>query len=148
MKVEKSIEINAPPEKIWPFLVEPEKVLNWVVTFKKFEYTGEQRSGVGTPIYVEEKAGGPLMKLDFKVTEWVENQKLALSLTSGTSLKKYEVDESIEAIPSGSRFTFMEDFELSLPIIGKILETVGRRTAEGHIKECLTKLKSLVEVQK
>ncbi len=29
MKVQRSIEIAAPPEKIWPFLVEPEKILKW-----------------------------------------------------------------------------------------------------------------------
>ena len=42
MKVEKSVEIAAPLEKIWPYMVEPEKILQWVVTFQKFEYTGEQ----------------------------------------------------------------------------------------------------------
>jgi len=29
MKVQRSIDITAPPEKIWPFLVEPNKVLKW-----------------------------------------------------------------------------------------------------------------------
>jgi len=41
MRVERSVEIAAPPEKIWPFLVEPEKILEWCITFEKFEYTGE-----------------------------------------------------------------------------------------------------------
>ncbi len=35
MKVKKAIEANAPPEKIWPFFVEPAKVLQWCVTFKR-----------------------------------------------------------------------------------------------------------------
>lgn len=69
MKVQRSIEIAAPPEKIWPFLVEPDKILKWCITLEKFEYTGEQRSGVGTPFYFEEKAAGGLMKLNFVVTE-------------------------------------------------------------------------------
>ena len=80
MRVETSILIAAPPEKIWPFLVEPEKILKWCITFKKFEYTGEQRSGVGMPFYVEEKAGPmPLMRLNFKIREWgglYKNKKL------------------------------------------------------------------------
>ena len=50
MKVKKAIEVNAPPEKIWPFFVEPAKVLQWCVTFKRFEYTTDQRSGVGAPL--------------------------------------------------------------------------------------------------
>jgi len=38
MKVEKSIEILVAPEKIWPFLVDPEKILMWFDSFKKCEY--------------------------------------------------------------------------------------------------------------
>jgi uncharacterized protein YndB with AHSA1/START domain len=102
MKAERSIEIETLPERVWPFLVEPEKILKWCITFKKFEYTGEQRSGVGTPFYVEEKAGGPLMKLNFTVTEWVENERLAFKMTSGSFVKHYEQRWMVGAAPSGS----------------------------------------------
>ena len=37
MKVQNSIEIAAPPEKVWPFLVEPGKIMKWCITFRKFE---------------------------------------------------------------------------------------------------------------
>jgi uncharacterized protein YndB with AHSA1/START domain len=146
MRVERSVDIAASPEKIWPFLVEPEKILKWVTTFKKFEYTSEQRSGVGTPIYVEEKVGPtPLMKMDFKAREWVENVRLAYSITSGSGVKRYEISENIEGSSAGSKFTFMENVELPWGIVGKLLGSVGRRTAEGHLRECLVKLKRLVE---
>jgi uncharacterized protein YndB with AHSA1/START domain len=78
MKIEKSIEIAAPPERIWPFFIDPEKVLQWSITLRKFEFTGEQRHGAGTPLYIEEKAGGPLMKMNFEITEWVENERIRL----------------------------------------------------------------------
>ncbi len=146
MRVERSIEIAAPPEKIWPFLVEPENILKWCITFKKFEYTSEQCSGVGTPFYIEEKAGPmPLMKLNFTVTEWAENEKLAFSMTSGTGVKGYEQRWIVEVTPTGSRFTFMEDVELPFGIIGKLMGLVGQRSSEAHVREMLAKLKSLVE---
>ena len=145
MRVQGSIEIAAPPEKIWSFLVEPEKILEWCITLKKFEYTGEQRSGVGTPFYWEEKAGGPLMKLYFAVTEWVENERLAFSMTSGNLVKGYEQWWSVEAIPSGSRFNFMEEVELPYGIIGKIIGLFSRRGSEATVKKMLARLKSLVE---
>jgi hypothetical protein len=44
MEIKKPIEIKAPPVK----------VLQWYSTFRKFEYTGNQRSSVGTLIYIEE----------------------------------------------------------------------------------------------
>ena len=145
MKVQRSIEIAVPPEKIWPFLVEPEKILQWCITFKKFEYTGEQRGGAGTTFYVEEKAGGPLMKLNFKVTEWVENERLAFSMTSGTGVRSYEQRWTLEATPSGSAFTFAEQVGLPFGVIGRLIGAVVKRSSEARVKEMLTKLKGLAE---
>jgi uncharacterized protein YndB with AHSA1/START domain len=145
MKVQKSIEIAAPPDKIWPFLVEPEKILKWCITFLKFEYTGEQRSGVGTTFYLEEKAGGPLMKLNFRITEWVENKRVAFSMISGTFVKGYEQSWTVEATPSGSRFTLMEEVKLPYGIIGKIMGLFAQRGSEATVGKMLPKLKSLAE---
>jgi uncharacterized protein YndB with AHSA1/START domain len=145
MRVQRSIEIAAPPEKIWPFVVEPDKILKWFYLLQKFEYTNEQRSGVGTPFYYEEKSAGRLMKLNYRVTEWVENERLAFSMTSGP-LKKNDQVWSIEATPSGSRFTLIEDIEMPWGIIGKIMEALFVGGIVGkHLDEMLANLKSLAE---
>jgi len=145
MRIQRSIEITAPPEKIWPFLVEPDKILKWFTLLRKFEYTSEQRSGVGTPFYYEEKSGGQLMKLNYVVTEWVENEKLAFSVTSG-SLKKDDQVWSIEALPSGSRFTMFEDVEMPWGIIGKIIGALfGGMMIGKNIEHILANLKKLAE---
>jgi len=65
--------------KSGPYLISPEKILKWCITFEKFEYTGEQRSGVGVPFYLEGKAASRLIKLNFVITEWVKNERLAFS---------------------------------------------------------------------
>ncbi len=146
MRVQRSIEIAAPPEKIWPFLVEPEKILKWCITFKKFEYTGDQHSGLETPFYIEEKAGPmPLMKLNFSVTEWLGNERLAFKMTSGSGVKGYEQSWTVEATPAGSRFTFMENFELPFGIIGKLIGLVGQNTSKATAGKMLVILKSLAE---
>ncbi len=120
MKIQRSIIINAPPEKIWPFLVEPERIMKWFDLLRKFEYTGGKRSGAGTTFYYEEKSGGQLMKLNYVVTEWVDNNKLAFKVTSG-SLKKDDQVWAIEATPSGSKFSMFEDLEMPFGIFGKII---------------------------
>ena len=48
MRIQKSIEIKVLPEKIWPFLAEPDNILKWCLTFKKFEYSSDKNSGTGT----------------------------------------------------------------------------------------------------
>ena len=146
MRVEGSVDIAAPPEKLWPFLTEPENILKWCITFRKFEYAGEQRSGAGTPLYIEEKVSPmPLMKLNFKVTEWVENERLAFSLTSGNLTKGYDQSWTVKAIPSGSSFTFYEDFKMPFGVIGKLMGTVGQSSSKAHVREMLAKLKALAE---
>ena len=145
MRVERSIEIVAPPEKIWPFLVEPEKIMQWFTLLRKFEYTGEQKSGVGTPFYYEEKSGPQLMKLHYVVTEWVENERLVFVMTSGPAKRDDQI-WSVEATPPGSRFTLAEDYEMSWGVIGKLMEklVVGRIIGK-HLEEILANLKSLAE---
>jgi uncharacterized protein YndB with AHSA1/START domain len=145
LKVHRSVEIAAPPEKIWPFLIEPEKIVKWFNLLQKFEYTGDKRNGVGATFYYEEKSGGQLMKLNYKVTEWIENKKLAFSVTSG-SLKKDDQIWSVEAVPSGSKFTMFEDLEMPMGILGKIIgATFGGNMIGGNIERILANLKRLVE---
>ena len=145
MKIQKAIEINAPPEKIWPFFVEPEKVLQWYSTFKRFEYASDQLSGVGTPIYIEEQAVGPLMKMHFEATEWEQNKKLALQMVSGSGVKSYNQAWLLEDIPFGSRFTFMEEIELPMGIIGKLIGLFAQKMSEATVNKIQLKLKTLVE---
>jgi uncharacterized protein YndB with AHSA1/START domain len=145
MKVQRSIEIAAPPEKIWPFLIEPEKILKWFNLLQKFEYTGDKHSGVGTTFYYEEKSGRQLMKLNYKVTECIENKKLAFGVTSG-SLKKDDQVWSIEATPSGSKFTMFEDLEMPMGVLGKFVgATFGGNMIGSNMEKILANLKKSVE---
>lgn len=145
MKIEKSIEIATPPERIWPFFVDPEKVIKWSITFRKYQYTGDQISGVGTTLYIEEKAGGPLMKMNFEITEWVENEKIRLKMISGASLKSYEQLWTLAPTNSGSEFTFYEEIVFPLGVIGKLIGLVSQGSSYKFVAEMQSKLKSLVE---
>jgi uncharacterized protein YndB with AHSA1/START domain len=145
MRVRKSVEIVAPPEKVWPFFVEPEKVLQWCITFKRFEYSGSQRSGVGTPVYIEEQAGGRLSRMQFEATGWKESEKLVLRMVSGGSYRSYCMEFSLERTPLGSRVTFMEEIELPFGVIGKLLGLAGERMSAATVGKMEAKLKSLAE---
>jgi uncharacterized protein YndB with AHSA1/START domain len=145
MRVEGSVDIAAPPENIWPFMTDPDKIRQWCTPLQKFEFIGEQRSGVGTRFYCEERAGGRLMKLHFKVTECVENERVAGSMTSGDFLKKNDQQWVVAATASGSRFTLTGDVGLPYGIIGKILGLFARRQSGKTVKKMLANLKRLSE---
>ena len=52
---------------------------------------------------------------------------------------------TMEKIPSGSRFNFIEDVKMPWGIFGKLIGFLGRSSSEKHVKEMLIKLKSLAE---
>ncbi|MBC2704410.1 SRPBCC family protein [Desulfobacula sp.] len=147
MKVEKTIKISASPEKIWPFLIDPTKIVLWFDSFKKCEYTSETHSGVGATYYVEEKVPGSLRKINFEAVIWNENKRLTLRMTSGVNVKNYEIQWKIEADKSGTIFYFVEDVGMPFGIIGKVLGVLGQRTAEKMVEGMLMKLKKLSEAQ-
>ena len=145
LRISRSIESVASAETLWLFLIEPERIQKWCVPIRKFRHTGEQRSGVGTTFSFEEKAAGQLMKLNFVITEWVVNRSLAFRMTSGNLVKGYEQRYTIEAIPTGSRFTCTEDIELPYGILGKFIGLFRRSFSEAHLERMLLELKSLAE---
>ena len=145
MEVTRSIDIAMPPQKIWPFMSESTKILEWYIPLQKFEYTSEQHSDVDAPFYFEEKTTGGLIKLDCVVTEWKENEHFAFKMISGNMMKSYEERWTVEVTPLGSHFTFMEQGELGLGIIGKIIGPLAARGSAATIDKMLVKLKSLAE---
>ena len=145
MKVEKSIDIAAPPEKVWPFLAEPEKVLEWYLPLQRFEYIGEQQGRQGTRLHFEEKVAGRIMKLNCEVTGWQENKRVAFRMMSGNVMKSYQERWTLEATPSGTRFTFMEQGELPYGIVGKILGLFAQGGSVVTVGQMLARLKTLAE---
>ena len=145
MRVQESMDIQASPERVWPFLVEPEKILQWYIPLQKFEYTSEQRSGVNAPFYFEENVAGGSMKLNCEITEWVDNEALAFRMISGNMPKRYRERWSVDATPSGSGFTFEEQGEFAPAILDKLIGPLAQRISRSTVEKILVKLKSLVE---
>jgi len=144
MRVQGSIEIAAPPEKVWPYLVNPEKTMQWFTSLKKFDYTSQQH-GVGTTFYWEEQSGKRVYKLNFVTTEWVENQVFGYKMTSGDFFKGYTERWTIEPTPSGSRFSYNDQIEFPWGIFGKIIGFFAKRNSMAIGKKINANLKSLAE---
>jgi uncharacterized protein YndB with AHSA1/START domain len=144
MKIHKTVKIAAPASKIWPFLVEPRNILKWCPV-ETIRHTSEQRSGLKTPFYFEEKAIGRLFRMNFEITEWVENECVAFEMTSGNIVKGYEQRYTIQSIPSGSQFTCFEDVKMPYGVLGRAAGLLRRFVSEGRLDRMLGKLKVLAE---
>ncbi|MGY5858583.1 MAG: SRPBCC family protein [Candidatus Thorarchaeota archaeon] len=144
MRVRDSIEIDAPPEKVWPYLVEPSKTMQWFTPLKKFEYTSEHQGGPESTFYWEELASGRHYELDFKTTEWEENKNFSFEMTKGW-FKSYKETWALERTPTGCRFSFDDRIEFPYGPIGKIIGHFAKDNSTEAGKVVLTKLKQIVE---
>lgn len=145
MEINRSIEIKAAPEKIWPFLVEPEKIVQWCFTLQSFEYTSHIPYGPGTSFKYREQGRLHSVELSCVITEWIENKKISFEMTGGKNFKGYNETWLIEPLSSRSRFSFIQQSHLPFGILGKIMEPVSRRRALATVDEMLARLKRLVE---
>ena len=145
MRLQKSIEIQAVAEKIWPLLAEPSNIAKSCSPAKKMRRTNDQCNGLGTTFYFEERAVGRLMKLNFIITEWIENHSVAFKMTSGNLVKGYEQRYTLEKTPAGIRVTCSEKVKLPFGILGKCFEPIRRPYSEGHLVRMLAQLKIMSE---
>jgi carbon monoxide dehydrogenase subunit G len=122
MKQEESIDIATPPENIWPLLTKRENVFAVDPLVKRFDFVGEQHSGVGTTFYMEKKTDGRLIRSLCTFTEWEENKKLAFHQFLGGDVKRMYVAYTIEPIEGGTRLTLVHEVVMPYCIIGKIVE--------------------------
>jgi uncharacterized protein YndB with AHSA1/START domain len=145
VKIQKSIEMAASPQEVWPLLVQPEAILKWFTLLESFAYTSEPPHGRGATFHYEERSAGRLMKCDYQVTNWVENQRFAFTLVSGPMPKDDQVWR-IEPLPAGSRITLEEDVELPGGVFGRMLLALGvGRMIGKHLQEMLVNLGRLAE---
>ena len=144
MHEQMAVDIEAPPENVWPYLVEPDKTMQWYTSLKKFEYTSEER-GPDSTFYWEEDVRGKVYSNHFRTTEWLADRVFAFEMTSGNFFKTYTERWAIEPTPTGSRFSFDGNLEFPYGPFGKIMGLVGSRMAKKSNQEILQNLKRLAE---
>ena len=141
-RVEKSVEIKAPPEKVWEMLALDrwqEWNLGLFLDTKDMKFTSEvntpeDKYRVGASAY---PSAHP--KADFKVTESIENEKITyLHESSPMTYILKPTDE-------GTRLTYVVEYEMPWGILGKFLYRLLRGIGERDLEKAFEKLKSILE---
>ena len=144
MQVQKSIDIDATPKRVWEFLSDPEAIMQWYTPLQAFEYVGDQTNEVGAPFRFQEKVAGRVMTLECVVTEWTADERFCFEMTSGDVMRSYGETWTVEPVPSGCRFTFKESGELASPL-NRVLGPVAEVMSGITVNKMLTRLKTLSE---
>ena len=148
-RIEKSIEIRAPPEKVWEMLA-LDRLLEWEEGYKGNMKSVEYTSKVHTPkdkYRVGASAHGIPKKqgeYNLEITESLENEKMMYLFDLG----KFSVMVTyiLEPVEEGTKLTYAVDVEMPWSILGKIIEKLYyRRHQEKEMKRSLETFKSILE---
>jgi uncharacterized membrane protein len=140
-RIERSINIGAPPEKIWS-LIFWDKVPQWFDTVKKAEYTTKFKDRVGAVAHVSGEAGGVKAEWDAETTEWIENVKYSWRTTAGNFTGVGSM--KLSPIETGIKATFIMDYDLPYSILGKIIDKI--RVSKDIDQSCKRGLEKLREI--
>ena len=144
MYVTMSVDIEAPPERVWQFLIEPEKAKAWFHALDEYTWTSEP-SGVGSTFHWLETSGGRQYSIDFRTTEWEPPHVFGFTMVSGDFFKSYDERWEIEATDTGSRFTFNDRIEFPYGPLGPVIGWFAARQAKDTGAEALARIKQLAE---
>ncbi|MCW4054555.1 MAG: SRPBCC family protein [Candidatus Bathyarchaeota archaeon] len=149
--LEKSIEIRAPPEKVWEMLA-LDRWSEWQVVgglgSLQIEKGVEFISELNTPgdKYRVGAAARPTTydKLTFKVTESLENEKITYLVEEPG--RNSSITLVLEPVEDGTNLTYAMSYKMPWGVFGKFLEKAfAMRMGEGQLEKSLEKLKSIME---
>ena len=142
-RIERSIEIEAPPSKIWPLLFW-DRLPEWFEGIKAAQYTSEDKDCVGATAHVVGETAGVRVEFEVEITEYVENETATWRTTAGnfTAIGLTRLDPTDSHI----KLTMTIDYELPYSILGKVIDKLlVSREFEKGFKRDLEKLKGMLE---
>jgi len=142
-RIEKSIEINAPPAKIWPYFYW-ENCPEWYGAFKKVEHTSKVIHAPGETVHISGEVAGMKAEWDGETTEVVENEHV-LWRSIGGSFTGFG-SHTLTPTKTGTRVTTVLDYDMPYSVLGKIMDKLRFHKAfDKTIDDGLAKLKELAE---
>jgi len=97
MRFESSIDVNAPPDKVWALIDKLEQWPQWMPSIKKIERISEGPLTVGSQLSVIAKVSGLAVKLSMTIIKFVPEQTVVMQGKAwGTSLTRFYILEPLD----------------------------------------------------
>jgi ligand-binding SRPBCC domain-containing protein len=149
-RVESSVEIEAPVEKVFVFFSNPKNQEKIFVDYSmKMEDVSEQPPGVGTKYRTSCVVAGTKVKPHFhEVVEFEKNRRIVDREVKGGggSMKKEELTYAFGATDRGTKVTLTIDYKLPYSVIGEVLDKLRMRKAfENFSKDGVQRAKEIIE---
>ncbi len=142
-KIEKSIEIEASPKKVFSVTKELERMPEWMASMKSCKITSKKRYGKGVTAHCVMQQMDRTVEYDIEMTEYDENKKAFWHCE-----EPMRIDGSMTLIPTNSKtkVTMTMDYDLPYSILGQVLDKLKMSgEMEKSMEESLKNLKKMLE---
>jgi uncharacterized protein YndB with AHSA1/START domain len=142
MPICKTIDINAPPERVFPWIADPEKNKQWLPGVESTVFAGDP-TRVGTTFVQSIRQGGRVNETPGEVTGYAKDRWYAIRLDGKpcavTVEYRFEPSDS-----NGTRLTFTCEF-LQPNFVLNLFLRIFSPLVNGMLQKLLEKLKALAE---
>ena len=144
MKVERSVEIAATPERIYEVIMDPACLERWVTIHAALEDAPDGQLERGSELTQRLQLAGRGFTVHWKV---IENRPARRVVWEGSGPMRSHAGVTYELAPNGdgTRFTYTNEFALPGGPLGRVAGAVVRRVTAGELDQSLARLRAMVE---
>ena len=149
-RVEKSIEIKAPPERVWEMLA-LDRFPEWMDMMESVEYTSKvhtpkDKYRVGATTLRTPKVGPP-NNCHYEITESLEYEKFTHQMWEKWLRRTLggPVTYTLESVDGETKLTMVGELEMPWGILLKIVEPLILRMGRKEFEKSLDNLKNILE---
>jgi len=144
MREERTIEIGAPPERVYELVMDPQRLGEWVTIHDHLEDAPPGRLEQGSDLTQCLRLAGRKFNVRWKV---VENRPCERVVWEGRGPVASHARVIYHFQPNGlgTRFTYLNEYELPGGWLGRLAERTVARVTAKEIEATMQRLKSLLE---
>jgi uncharacterized protein YndB with AHSA1/START domain len=144
VKVERSIDIAAPPEQVYETVMDPHRLDEWVTIHVDVDGAPSGQLEAGSEMRQCLKLAGTKFHVDWKVVKAEPPSRVEWE-GRGPVRSKARVVYDIEPDGGGSRFCYMNEFTLPGGALGRLAGGGMRGISARESERSLERLKALLE---
>ncbi len=144
MKVERTVEIAAPPERLYEVVMDPARLEDWVTIHHHLEDAPDGRLRKGSKLTQCLRLAGKKFKVRWTV---VENDPCTRVVWEGHGpvASHARVVYEFKGNGDGTTFSYLNEYDLPGGALGRIAGRAVSRVTQKELEGSLQRLRSLVE---
>jgi carbon monoxide dehydrogenase subunit G len=142
VKVESSVLVNQPIEKVFEFVTTPENDAQWYIGVESRDHTPGEPAGVGSTSMSELRFMGVSVTVEWEVVEYEAPNKISVKTTKGPVSVK--AGYTFEAVAAGQTKVSVKG-EADVGSLFKVAEPLVERMAQRQWDASFENLKDVLE---